>query len=50
MKSVGGILIEHLSNWRYIVSQKTSHLWLAIILTYTIPLQYLLAQMLLRKY
>jgi len=33
----------------YTVSQKTSHLWLAIIFTYTVRLQQFLAKMLPRK-
>jgi len=34
---------------QYTVSQKTSHLWLAIIFTYTVRLRQFLVQMLLRK-
>ena len=37
------------SHWNYTVSQKTSHLWLATILMYTIRLRQILAEVLLRK-
>jgi len=43
------LLTRHAGSRNYTVSQKTSHLWLAVILMYTIQLRLFLAEMLLRK-